>query len=56
MQTIRNLIQSAERGYEGSETVLRSIIRLAADKAPKSDVIRIAEFLAKIRDEAEETN
>ena len=50
--TLRNLIVSAERGHAGASTVLRSIIRLSADKAPEEDVIRIAQFLYDLRMEA----
>jgi len=56
MATLRNLIVSAERGHDGSATVLRSVIRLSADKAPDSDVIRIAQFLYDLRAEAAEAD
>lgn len=52
MATLRNLIVSAERGHVGASTVLRSVIRLSAEKAPESDVIRIAQFLYDLRAEA----
>lgn len=43
LQHLRNIIDSAKNNYTVS--LLRKIIKQAADDAPKEDVIRIAEFI-----------
>lgn len=46
---LENLIDGAKRGREPSIDLLRNICRKAADAAPESDLIRMAQFLLDLR-------
>lgn len=56
MQFLANLIRTVKRRGDtspGAVKLLRAICRSAADAAPNTDLIRMAQFLYDLRKEAE---